>query len=134
MKNEADEEEAAKWKDFEYKAIYNVSEFPLLSWLDGIFRALCDPNRHEMRLASVVTVAGHMLKEVYHCPVNTNFYTMSFMPTGTGKERFMQTIDAILDLFHCQSQLCSDIGSYQGLFAHLKDNDGKAFNLIDEIG
>lgn len=121
------------WGEFEYKDIHDVSFCPFLDRIDSVFAKLCDANRREMKLGAVLSVASHLLREVYHCPANINLFIMSFMPTGTGKERYIQTIASIMEVFNCGSHVFSDMDSYQGFFNKLKMNDGSGFSLIDEI-
>ena len=116
-----------------YKNIYDLSPFPMLEWVNSIFLDTCHPERHDMRLASVISVTGHIFKEAFHCPFDTNFYIISLMPTGTGKNKFLQAISAFLSFFNCTTQVCGDIGSVQGLHKHFKMNHNRAFNLVDEI-
>lgn len=123
-----------KWGKFNrYKNIYDVSPFPFLNWINTILIDTCNPAHHDMRLAALIATSGHILKESYKCPFDTNFYIMALMPTGRGKNKFLHAINALLSFFNCSNQVCGEIGSAQGLHKHLKMNDNKAFNLVDEI-
>ena len=120
------------WDGLEESNIYDLSRWPFLNFLNTIFLTYAHPERHSQRLACVITVAGHVLKEYFKCPFNTNFYTLAMMPTGTFKNKFLSTIEALLTYFECGSHLIGDIGTVQGLEKHLRLSGGKMFNKVDE--
>ena len=132
---DAEDEQALfkEWEGLDEINLYDLSSWPFLDFLNQVFLTFAHPERHSQRLASVITVAGHLLKERFGCPCPTNFYTLAMMPTGTGKNKFLEAIEGILSFFLCSSHLVRDIGTVQGLFKHLLAQGGKMFNLVDEI-
>lgn len=121
------------WEDFDQADIYDLKKWPLLHWLEQQFLANCDAKRHDMRLASVISVAGHILREVYNAPEKTHFYTLSVMPTGVGKNKFFYTTRHLLSHFNLSKQRLRNVGSVQALFKHLIQTDCKLFHSVDEI-
>ena len=122
-----------EWGEFDQAEIYDLKKWPLLRWLEQQFLANCDPKRHDMRLASVISVAGHILREVYNAPEKTHFYTLSVMPTGVGKNKFFYTTRHLLSHFNLSEQRLRNVGSVQALFKHLIQSDCKLFHSVDEI-
>jgi hypothetical protein len=136
LDNAEDEDDQVFFKDWDgmdEANIYDLSSWPFLDFLNRVFLTFAHPDRHPQRLAAVITVAGHLLKERFGCPNSTNFYTLAMMPTGTGKNKFLETIEGILSFFLCGSHLVRDIGTVQGLYKHLLAQGGKMFNLVDEV-
>ena len=121
------------WEGFENVNIFDVSKWPLLSFLDTVFLNLAHPKRHIHRLACVISVAGHILKQSFRAPEDTNFYVLTLMPTCIGKNTFIHAIDALLEFFLCSSHIVKEIGTIQGLHKHLDTHEGKMFNKVDEI-
>ena len=122
------------WGEFNYQGnIFDLSFSPLLMRLNEAFLANTLHRRHNMRLAAVLSVAGHLLPHVYGCPYPTPLYIFSLIPTGTGKGRFVKTIHSLFDAFHLNPHLGAKIGSLQGIIKKIIENNGIHYNIIDEV-
>ena len=121
------------WGEFEKTDIYDLSHWPLLNWLNKQFLANCNPDRHELRLASIISIAGHILCRSYMCPKPLNMYVLAIMPTCSGKDLFLKVNETLLGHFNVASDEVGKIGSTQGLQKKLVETSGNIFNMIDEI-
>ena len=122
------------WGEFDYKGdLYDLSAYPLLDRLNQAFLLNTLNRRNNMRLAAVLSIAGHILPHHYGCPYETPLYIMGLLPTGTGKASFKHTMMQLLDHFKLTRHVKSKVGSVQGLVKFLIRNNGFLYNLIDEI-
>lgn len=122
------------WGEFNYNGdIFDLSPYPLLDRLNQTYLLNTIERRHNMRLASVLSVAGHVMRHVYKCPYETPLYIWGLLPTGTGKGAFKYTTLALLQHFNLSQHVAQKIGSIQGFVKFLLNNNGSFYNLVDEI-
>lgn len=118
---------------FDKVDLCDFSDCPLLDWLNNQYLRNTNPSLYKLRIACIMPLAAHLLKETYHLPGFIPTFCLVIMRTAGGKLFFRTTTQAILKNFSLDHQELGDVGSLQALYQFQDDTDCHVFNLIDEV-